>query len=128
MTTIIEKKIMKDILKETCSILRRNFFYEDERLVMFLNTFTDEIQAGLELFKGLAESRVIDELHNNKIARIYFTCYFISIHLRDFFIYKFHFTEQELYAFDSLLPTFTGEVTHEEQQRCSRAYYREFFE
>lgn len=120
--TILETDVMKGILLVTTSILRQNFFYEDEILSKFLCGFTAEIQQELSRFQASAEFGVLDELHNNRKARLYFTCYFISAHLRDFFLHELHFSEQELIAFENLLPKYTGDFDYDDKQGCSRAH------
>lgn len=110
---IYEPFIMKEILKVTCVILRNNFCYDDENLSMFIDIFTDDIAKDLSSFELFAEKSVIDELHRNTKARLYFTCYFVSLSIRDLFINKMHFTEQELVAFESILPKYTGDKPYE---------------
>lgn len=120
--TIFETEVMKGILLVTGSILRRNFFYEDEALSSFLIGFTDEIKQELGLFQAYAEYGILDELHKNRKARLYFTCYFVSAHLREYFLEHLNFTEQELVAFENLLPKYTGEFSYGDKQGCTRAH------
>lgn len=118
---------MKEILQLTCGILRNNFFYSDESIEVFLDVFTEEIGEELEFFACNAAPDVLEKLQENKMARLHFTCYFVSVHLRDIFIHRLHFTEQEIRAFESILPKQTGEKRHETQSRHERTYYRKFF-
>jgi hypothetical protein len=125
--TFFNPDVMKQILSVTCDILRTNFFYEEESLGRFLDLMSDVLGEELDFFQYNAEPAVLEELYCDSEARLYFTCYFVSAHLREVFIHDLHFTEQELHAFESILPKYTG-VYHEKQQsKHKRAYYRKFF-
>jgi hypothetical protein len=125
--TFFDPEVMKQILTVTCDILQKNFFYEEESLKRFLDLMTDVLGDELDFFYYQAEPAILDELLSDRQARLYFTCYFVSAQLREVFIHDLHFTEQELYAFESILPKYTG-VYHEKQQsKHKRAYYRKFF-
>ena len=125
---IFEPLVMKEILKVTCSILQRNFFYEEESLKNFLDIFTYDISNELLFFEANVEQRILDELNSDKLARLHFTCYFVSAHLREIFIHKLHFTEQEIYAFESLLPKYTGDKKRNETEpKYTRTHHRKFF-
>ena len=54
------------------------------------------------------------------MARIYFTCYFVSAHFENIFIHKLHFTEQELHRFRKYFTEYTGENTYENTNRNIR--------
>jgi hypothetical protein len=107
--TIFDAVVLKEIIKVSCHILRENFFYDDENLGIFINTFTDEIGRELDFFASNADSLIVNRLHRDRLARLHFTCYFASAHLREIFIEKMHFSEQELVAFEGILPKYTGE-------------------
>jgi hypothetical protein len=124
---IFEPSILKDIMTVTCSILKRNFFYEDESLVDFLDNFTEILGLELDFFEANAKESVIDDLYNDIGARAHFTCYFTSAHLREYFIQEMFFTEQELYAFENILPKYTGERYEKRKTRFERAHDRKFF-
>lgn len=127
---IFEPIVMKEILGVTCSILKKNFFYEDETLGEFLTDFIDIASDELLLFEASANQEILDTLNDDYRKRLHFTCYFVSAHLREVFIHRLHFTEQEIYAFESLLPKYTGEYNRDEnkQSKYKRAHHREFFE
>lgn len=120
--TIYDPTTMKEILTITCSILHKNFYYDEESIHQFIDNFIEKIAEELEYFRRSSENKIIDKLHNDKMARLYFTCFFVSTHLRATFIQDMHFSEQELHAFESILPKYTGEPYHEEQPKCKRAY------
>jgi hypothetical protein len=126
---IFEPVLVKEILNVTCSILRTNFYYEDESLDDFVKIFTNDISTELLFFEANAHPETLDKLHEDNKARLYFTCYFVSAHLRDIFINKLHFTEQEIYAFENILPKYTGESRrYETKSEYKRAHHRKFFE
>lgn len=119
--------VMKDILRVTCSILRENFFYDNESLGNFIDEFTKEVSAELAFFQEYANAEMLGRLETDATARLHFTCYFVSAHLRDIFIEKLHFSEPELYAFESLLPKYTGERKYETYSKHQGANHRKFF-
>jgi hypothetical protein len=120
---IFDPKVMKEILGVTCSILERNFFYAPEELNFFLETFAEGFSEDIVGFESYAEKEILAELHRSKKARNYFTCYLVSAHLRDIFINEFHFSEQELEAFENILPKYAGEKRHEHKSRKQRKKY-----
>ena len=124
---IFDAEVMKQILKVTCSILERNFFYDSDNIKRFLDLFTEDTLVELESFEAFAEPQIIEELHSNYKARLYFTCYFVSAQLRFIFLNELHFTEQELKAFENFLPKYTGENNGKQQSpKRERTHYREF--
>lgn len=106
--SIYEPFVMKEIIKVACHILRNNFCYDNDSLSWFIDTFTNDIAKDLSDFEAFTERGIIDELHTNKMARLYFTCYFVSRNLHYTFINKMHFSEQELIAFESILPKYSA--------------------
>jgi hypothetical protein len=131
MTQIFDRTITRQILGLTCDILREKFFYDNDALKNFLHIITGVLGEELEFFEENAREDVLDELYRDKVVRLYFTCYFVSAHLREVFIHDLHFTEQELKAFEAFLPKYTGEANYEKQQqqsKCQGTYYRKFFE
>jgi hypothetical protein len=130
MGVIIDKTALKQILEVTCSILINKFFYEPETVIEDLNYLGDYLSEELEIFQAVADEDFILELENDKVVRLYFTCYFISTHLREFLIGELHFSEQELKAFENFLPKIgeSRNEKHQPQPKHERAYYRKFFE
>lgn len=124
---IFDLTVTKEILRVTCQILKQNFFYSDEVIGDFLECFTEVTGKELDNFEYFADPKVLDELHRDSLSRMHFTCYFISAHLREILIHRFNFSEQELYAFENILPKYTGERRHEKPKR-ERTHYRKFFE
>ena len=128
---ILDNTLTKEILLVTCSILKKNFFYEDTSLVKFLDNITVDLIRELDYLETHADQNILDKLHHDSATRLYFTCYFVSSHIHNIFINDLHFSEQELQAFESILPKYTGENCYEDrlkqQQRFKRANYRKFF-
>lgn len=124
--TIFDTTTMKEILQLTSAVLRNNFFYEDESLSHFLNHFTMHIEQQLTEFETYSDEWILNELHGDSMVRYYFTCYFVSAHLRKYFIGEMNFSEQELYAFESVLPKYTGEKSYENKPKRKRTNYRKF--
>jgi hypothetical protein len=114
---IFDSTVVKQILLVTCSILEKNFFYSKEAIQDFLDVFTEELGDELENFEMFAEPDILDTLHRGGKPRLYFTCYFTSAQLRYIFLNHLHFTEQELHAFENILPKYTGETRYEKQQQ-----------
>lgn len=124
---IFEPTVVKEILKVTCDILHNNFFYDDSDLNWFLHTFTEEIGRELTNYEIFGDPDIIADLNTDPLARLHFTCYFVSFNLREIFIDKMHFSDQELEIFDSILPRYTGEKPNENNPKHKRANYRKFF-
>lgn len=118
--TIYDPYVMKDIIKLSVKILQANFYYDEENIGRFLDIITAEIAKGLVYFEQNGEQEILDELKRDKIARIHFTCYFTSANLRHVFLDKLHFTEQELVAFDNILPKYNGGELYEVRPRFER--------
>jgi hypothetical protein len=114
---IYDQYMLKAIVTVTCAILRNNFFYSDERISWFINMFTDEIANELDFFETFAEQYILEELRTDRLARFHFTCYFTSTNLRRVFINDMHFSEQELYAFENILPKYIGEQYYYETKQ-----------
>lgn len=124
---IFDSEVVKAILGVTCSILEKNFFYDKEAISHFLNAFTEDTVIELNNFEQFAEPEIIAELHRGGKPRLYFTCYFVSAQLRHVFLNELHFTEQELYAFENLLPKYTGENYEKRQPKFEGTHDRKFF-
>lgn len=118
--TIHEPVVLKEILEVTCAILHNNFYYDREYLEWFVDTFSSELAKELHLFERCGNQDMVAKLHRNEDARVQFTCYFASANLRRIFVEKMHFSEQELKAFETILPRYTGEKCHEAKQKCER--------
>jgi hypothetical protein len=119
---LLEREILRDILTVTCSILKNNFFYDEECLAQFLSIFTNEMEYGYCCFDEKADDAMRLRLKYDRKARALFTTYFASANLREIMIDYFYFSEQELELFDSLLPKYTG-VTDDPKPSNQRAYY-----
>jgi len=117
---IYDQKTLKDITMVAVSILKRNFFYEDDIIARFINDYTNMIGDELNYFTLHADTDILDELLNVKIARIHFTCYLASVNLRHIFISKLNFSDQELFAFESILPKYIGAKPYETESRYKR--------
>jgi hypothetical protein len=123
----LDPAILKAILQVTCSILEKNFFYDKETISVFLTKFTDDTIQELELFEQSTDPEILYELETDPKARLHFTCYLASSQLRHIFLNELHFTEQELNAFDNILPKHTGENYEKRQPKHKRTSYRKFF-
>lgn len=117
---IFDPTMMKSLVRITCMILRENFFYSEEQLAKFLQIFTEDAGNDLNYFEEYGDEDIIDELRHDLLARLHFTCYFTSVHVRQIFLNKLHFSEQELQAFQNILPKYLGEP-HERKSRYTRA-------
>lgn len=100
---LFEPIVLKEILRATCVILLKNFFYDESQVHQFLDDFKIAMTKDLALFEMMADPEVVQELEDSRVLRAYFTTYFVSRHIRELFINKFHFTEQELEAFENVL-------------------------
>jgi hypothetical protein len=118
---------MKELLHVTCTILKDNFYYDNDALDRFLYTFKEHMTVELIEFGLNTEREVLAELHHSYRARWHFTCYFISAHMREIFLHTMHFSEQELFAFDNILPKYLGAKQDEIQPNYERENNREFF-
>lgn len=113
---IYNLELKKKIIQITCDILKKHFFYCDDSLCRFLNGFHDCFSEELAYFEDNADLDTLEELEFDPMARLHFTCYFTSCNLRHALINEMHFTNQELYAFESILPKYTGEMRRYENK------------
>lgn len=117
---IFDPTMMKSLVRITCMILRDNFFYSEEEVAKFLHMFTEDAGNNLDYFLEYGDEDIVDELKRDLLARLHFTCYFTSVHVRQIFLNKMNFTEQELQAFQTILSKHLGEP-HERKSRHTRA-------
>jgi hypothetical protein len=123
---LIDRAIMKEIIRITCSILRNNFFYDEDLMKEFIAIFTDEFSSALINFRDQAGQLTLSNLKYSHSARFDFTCYFQSKIIRDILMYDFDFNEKELQAFENIVSKYAGDSANEEQSRHSRTHYRKF--
>ena len=120
---IMDRQTLKEILQVTCGVLHTNFFYEKERVIEFLDNFTETLKLEIILFTETVEPEIINDLLTYRAARFYFTCHFVSTHLRKTFIERLHFSEQELYAFENVVSKYTGDKPNEKPTEHKRTHY-----
>jgi hypothetical protein len=101
--SFIDKSALREILRITFSILRNNFFYEEDLLKDFLVNFTDDFSTAIIDFGDTAEKDVLHNLYSSRSTRFDFTCYFASEVIRDILTYDFNFNEIELQAFQNII-------------------------
>jgi hypothetical protein len=123
---LIDRQVMREIIRITCSILRNNFFYDEELLKEFMAVFTDEFSSALIDFRDSAEKPIISNLIRSQLARFSFTCYFQSKIIRDILMYDFDFNEKELQAFENIVSKYAGDNPYENQSRRPRKNDRKF--
>ena len=123
---LIDRITFREIVRISCAILRKNFFYSEELLKKFVVIFTDEFSHALVHFRNTAEKRMISNLLYSLEARFAFTCYFQSKIIRDVLIYDFDFSEKELQAFENIVSKYVGDSANEDQSRCPRTHNRKF--
>ena len=99
---LIDRALLRDMLRVTFSVLRNNFFYGEDHLKEFLQSFSDDFSTALIDFGGHAELHILNNLYYNRATRFDFTCYFASEVIRDVLIDDFHFNELELQAFENI--------------------------
>lgn len=120
---ILDRQTLKEILQLTCGILHHHFFYEKKTVAIFLSEFTDVLQNEIRGFINSVETEILDDLLTYRAARFYFTCHFVSTHLRKTLIEKLHFSEQELYAFENVVSKYTGDMPDEKSTKHKRTHY-----
>lgn len=119
--SIIDAALIKSIVKITCSILHCNFYYSIEKIGWFIERITDDMANNINDFELNGDKEIIAQLRRDSITRLYFTSYFTSVHIRQTLLDGLHFTEQELQAFESILPKYIGEPHYERESRYTRA-------
>lgn len=124
--TILDRATLREIIRITCAIMRNNFFYDEETLKDFLIFFTDDFSDALIDFGSSADREIICDLYSSRAVRFDFTCYFASKVIRRILIQDFHFSEQELQAFENIVSKYTGDNLNENQPKYPRANNRKF--
>lgn len=104
---LIDRPSLRMILRMTFSILRNNFFYDEDQLKDFLHLFSDDFSTALMDFGDNAEKHILQKLTYSRATRFNFTCYFASEVIRDVLIDDFHFNETELQAFENVMSKYT---------------------
>lgn len=122
MLLVLDREILQDIMTVTCTILQNNFFYSEPVLSRFVDTMADVLGDEMEALDEWIDQDFKMTMKYDRLARKEFTCYFVSDHLHDVLVYDMHFSDQELDAFENILPKYTG-VTDDTKQRSERARY-----
>jgi hypothetical protein len=107
--SLIDRATLREILCITCSILRNNFFYNEDHLKEFLVNFTGDFSTALTDFGDTAERYVINTLRASRSTRFCFTCLFSSRVIREILIQDFNFNEMELQAFENVISKYSQE-------------------
>ena len=104
---LIDRALLRDILRVTFSVLRNNFFYGEDHLKGFLQSFSDDFSTALIDFGGHADLHILNSLYHNQARWFDFTFYFVSEVIRDVLIDDFYFNEMELQAFENVMSKYT---------------------
>lgn len=119
---LLDKQIFKGVIEITLNILKNNFFYDNETLGYFTDTYTQTLANEYCLFEDNSDEEFLRKLRFDLLGRKYFTSYFMSYHLHDTLVNELHFTEKELDLFENILPKFVG-VYDAKQQGNQRTHY-----
>ena len=119
---VLDRGILNDIMTVTCSILQNNFYYSETVLDRFIDTLSDVLADEMEALDQWIDQDFKMMMKYDGLARKEFTCYFVSEHLHDVLVYDMHFSDQELDAFENILPKYTG-VADDTKQRSQGARY-----
>jgi hypothetical protein len=122
MLLVLDREILHNIISVSCSILQNNFYYSEEVLSRFVDTLGDILGDEMEALDEWLDQDFKMSMKYDILARKEFTCYFVSSHLHDVMVYDLHFSEQELDAFENILPKYTG-VADDTRPRSERASY-----
>jgi hypothetical protein len=123
----LDLALIREILMISCTILKDNFFFDDDALVKFLNQFQLKVVDEYIRFEETCDEQFKDELENDFLLQGYFTSYFTSLQLQRVMINDFHFEEIELRLFENILPKYIGEKRHDTKPSDQRTDYRELF-
>lgn len=119
---LLDRLIYKGILRITTRILQNNFFYDEGSLARFLQIFDATMKEEYLQFDLAADSKFKWQLKIDKYLRHDFTSWFVSYHLHDILVDDLFFTEEELDAFENILPKYQG-VQNDSKQINKRAQY-----
>jgi hypothetical protein len=122
MLLVLDRQILQNIITVSCSILQNNFYYSEDVLIRFVDTLSDVLADEMEALDSWIDLDFKMSMKYDVLARKEFTCYFVSSNLHDVLVYDMHFSEQELDAFENILPKYTG-VTDDTKPRSERARY-----
>ena len=120
---LLDLDLMKSILDVTVTILHKNFFYDEESLMTFVDKLEDLTVNKYRLFAENIDQEFIDELRNNSRSKMYFTSYFMSCNLQDILVNNFYFSDTELNAFESILPKYMGANEDDFKPNSKRAHH-----
>lgn len=122
MLLVLDREILQNIVTVSCSILQNNFYYSEEVLTRFVDVLGDVLGDEMEALEEWIDYEFKMSMKYDVLARKEFTCYFVSSNLHDVLVYDLHFSEQELDAFENILPKYTG-VADDTKQRSERTRY-----
>lgn len=119
---LMDRETLVGILNITRSILLDYFYYSPESLAGFFQYFQDFMVKEYLDFYEEAEHSYKMELKYDWQARKELTNYLSSFGLHRSLVDVLHFTDEELYAFENLIPKCTG-VQYDFKQSIERAYH-----
>lgn len=106
--TYLDLKIFRGIITITLTILKDNFFYDDDCLRRFIKKFYEVIEFEYLKFSNTIDDEIRDYLENDWAGRKDFTSYFVSYHVSNILVEFLFFSEQELKLFENILPKYIG--------------------
>lgn len=124
---LIEFNLLEKVMRITCHILQNNFFYDEGSLARFLNNYHERVETAYKELEDNADKYFRNQMNCDKNARKSFTAYFASSHLHDTLVQDCHFSDDELYHFDNILPKYTGVTKDGIKPSEQRTNYRELF-
>ena len=88
--------------------MQETFFYDPESISRFLDIFGDVMTNEIIEFENWANDDFLDNLNSDFQAKMLFTCYFVSVNLRQIFIKHLFFNDTELQIFDDYVTKYSG--------------------
>ena len=121
---LIDEEATRAMLRISCSILENTFFYDKASIGRFLTIFGDVMATEIIDFQEWANDEFLAHLNTNTQAKMFFTCYFVSVNLHHIFVKHLFFNDTELEIFDSYINKYSGEKRPNElQSRNERTHY-----
>ena len=105
---LIDEEATRTMLRISCSILENTFFYDKASIRRFLDIFGDVMATEIIDFQEWANDDFLTHLKTNLQAKMFFTCYFVSVNLHHIFVKHLFFNDKELEIFDSYVSKYSG--------------------
>lgn len=119
---MLEIGLLEQIIRITCSILQKNFFYDNDDIRRFLDYYQDRLAWEYQKLDDVADADFRADMEDYDTKR-YFTSYFASYHLHDTLVEDCYFSPEELDLFENILPKYTGEKEHGHKSESKRTYH-----